>query len=143
MVYWAEIVGNTIDIPSVIMGLTVLTGGTSLLDNLTTVIVAKKGHGDMALASSIGSNIFDILVGLAVPRILYTAWPTTADVVSVGSEGTLVSLFLLLGTLVFIVVVVHCQGWKLTKTLGFLTMLFYIGYLVQAIVLELPFEICK
>jgi K+-dependent Na+/Ca+ exchanger-like protein len=143
MVYWAEIVGYTVGIPSVIMGLTVLAGGTSVPDLLTSVIVARKGHGDMALSSSIGSNIFDILVGLPVPWILYTAWPSTPEVVSIGSEGTLVSLFLLLGMLVFVVVVVHCQGWKLTKTLGFLMMLFYIGYLVQAIMLELPFETCK
>eukprot|EP00980_Cylindrotheca_fusiformis_P020681 scaffold7719_cov95-Cylindrotheca_fusiformis.AAC.3 len=74
MVDWAETIGHTIKIPSVIMGLTLLAAGTSVPDLLTSVIVAKMGEGDMALSSSIGSNIFDILVGLPVPWIGYTAW---------------------------------------------------------------------
>ena len=46
-----------------IIGLTVLAAGTSVPDLLTSVIVARKGFGDMAISSSIGSNIFDITVG--------------------------------------------------------------------------------
>ncbi len=49
------------------MGLTILAAGTSVPDLLTSVIVAKQGFGDMAVSSSIGSNIFDVLVGLPVP----------------------------------------------------------------------------
>jgi hypothetical protein len=85
MVVWAEVIGNTIGIPSVIMGLTVLAAGTSVPDLLSSVIVARRGSGDMAVSSSIGSNIFDILVGLPIPWILYTAWPTKPDVISVRS----------------------------------------------------------
>ena len=48
-----------------IMGLTVLAAGTSVPDLLSSVIVARRGSGDMAVSSSIGSNIFDILVGIA------------------------------------------------------------------------------
>ena len=49
------------------MGLTFLAAGTSVPDLLTSVIVARQGHGDMAVSSSIGSNIFDVLVGLPFP----------------------------------------------------------------------------
>ena len=73
MVDWAEIVGNTIGIPAELMGLTVLAAGTSVPDLLSSVIVARRGQGDMAVSSSVGSNIFDILVGLPVPWILYSA----------------------------------------------------------------------
>ena len=83
MVSFTEIVGHTIGVPSVVMGYTLLAAGTSVPDLLTSVIVARKGHGDMAVSSSIGSNIFDILVGLPVPWILYIAWPTKADSVEV------------------------------------------------------------
>jgi K+-dependent Na+/Ca+ exchanger-like protein len=82
MVEWAEIIGNTIGIPSVIMGLTLLAAGTSVPDLLSSVIVARMGEGDMALSSSIGSNIFDILVGLPLPWIIYTAWNKTTITVS-------------------------------------------------------------
>lgn len=46
-----------------VMGLTFLAAGTSIPDLITSVIVARKGHGDMALSSSIGSNMFDVTVG--------------------------------------------------------------------------------
>ena len=46
-----------------IMGLTFLAAGTSIPDLITSVIVARKGLGDMALSSSIGSNMFDVTVG--------------------------------------------------------------------------------
>ena len=84
MVEWATIVGATIGIPDIIMGLTFLAAGTSVPDLLSSVIVARRGEGDMAVSSSIGSNIFDILVGLPIPWILYTAWPTTPSTVSVS-----------------------------------------------------------
>ena len=46
------------------MGLTFLAAGTSIPDLFTSVIVARKGFGDMAVSSSVGSNIFDVTVGL-------------------------------------------------------------------------------
>ena len=44
--------------------------------------------------------------------------------------------------LVFVILAIHCQKWKLTKTLGGLMMVFYVLFLVQAILLELPFQTC-
>jgi Ca2+/Na+ antiporter len=46
-----------------VLGLTIIAAGTSIPDLITSVIVAKKGFGDMAVSSSVGSNIFDITVG--------------------------------------------------------------------------------
>ena len=60
MVWWVTVIGDVFQVPIVIMGLTFLAAGTSVPDLLTSVIVAKQGHGDMAVSSSIGSNIFDI-----------------------------------------------------------------------------------
>mmetsp|Transcript_14719 Transcript_14719/g.31961 ORF Transcript_14719/g.31961 Transcript_14719/m.31961 type:complete len:906 (+) Transcript_14719:68-2785(+) len=142
MVDWTEIIGNTLGIPSVVMGLTFLAAGTSVPDLLSSVIVARKGEGDMAVSSSIGSNIFDILVGLPVPWIIYTAFPSKPDSVLIGAENIWISIFVLLAMLVLIVVVIHCQGWRLTKMTGYIMFFFYIIFLVQAIVLELPFQVC-
>ena len=54
MVWMAEVIGALIKIPQAIMGLTFLAAGTSVPDLITSVIVAKKGFGDMAVSSSIG-----------------------------------------------------------------------------------------
>lgn len=64
MVWMAERIGHTIGIPEPVMGVTILAGGTSIPDALSSLIVAREGHGDMAVSSSIGSNIFDISVRL-------------------------------------------------------------------------------
>jgi Ca2+/Na+ antiporter len=70
MVWWATDIGCAFGIPDEVMGLTFLAAGTSVPDLLTSVIVAKQGHGDMAVSSSIGSNIFDVLVGLPFPWLV-------------------------------------------------------------------------
>ena len=44
--------------------------------------------------------------------------------------------------LVLVVFTIHCQGWKLTKFLGLVMITFYFVFLAQAIILELPFEVC-
>lgn len=51
------------------MGLTFLAAGTSIPDLITSVVVARQGHGDMAVSSSIGSNIFDVTVGYVIKSI--------------------------------------------------------------------------
>lgn len=71
MVTWATIIGAAVGIPDIIMGLTFLAAGTSVPDLLSSVIVARQGLGDMAVSSSIGSNIFDVTVGLPVPWLLF------------------------------------------------------------------------
>jgi AGAP008342-PA (fragment) len=63
MVWWATLIGETFSIPSEVMGLTFLAAGTSIPDLVTSVLVARKGLGDMAVSSSVGSNIFDVTVG--------------------------------------------------------------------------------
>ena len=37
---------------------------------ISSVVMAKLGEGDMAVSSSIGSYVFDILVGLPLPWIM-------------------------------------------------------------------------
>lgn len=66
MVWWANVAGDTVRIPPEVMGLTFLAAGTSIPDLITSVIVARKGFGDMAVSSSVGSNIFDVTVGWAL-----------------------------------------------------------------------------
>ena len=133
MVGWAETIGNTLGIDTFIMGLTFLAAGTSVPDLLSSVIVARMGEGDMAVSSSIGSNIFDILVGLPIPWLVYTLWPSKPSFVTIGAEGVGVSIMILLAMLVLIVVSIHYQGWKLTKCLGLAMFFFYFCFLFQAI----------
>merc|ERR1712050_518801 len=67
MVWWVEVLCGGLHIGEVVAGFTVLAAGTSIPDAVSSVAVARAGEGDMAVSSSIGSNIFDILVGLPIP----------------------------------------------------------------------------
>eukprot|EP00957_Ditylum_brightwellii_P125984 9605262-Ditylum_brightwellii.AAC.1 len=60
-----------------------------------------------------------------------------------SADGVALNVVILLVMLVFIVLAIHWQKWKLTKTLAFVMLLFYAGFLVQAIVLQLPIEACE
>jgi len=133
MVGWTETVGNTFGIPTFIMGLTFLAAGTSVPDLLSSVIVARMGEGDMAVSSSIGSNIFDILVGLPFPWTLYNIVRPKGTYVMISADGVWLNIMILLGMLLLIIVSIHFQGWRLTKCLGFTMFFFYFLYLLQAI----------
>ena len=76
-----------INAPDSIMWLTPLAAGTSIPDCLSSIAVARRGHGDMAVSSSIGSNIFDILIGLPVPWFILTAiyYPAMSAEMRAGS----------------------------------------------------------
>uniref|UniRef100_A0A1I8FNM0 Na_Ca_ex domain-containing protein n=1 Tax=Macrostomum lignano TaxID=282301 RepID=A0A1I8FNM0_9PLAT len=49
------------------LSLVVLAAGTSIPDLLSSIIVVKDGSGDMAVSNAIGSNVFDIDLGLGLP----------------------------------------------------------------------------
>ena len=42
-------------------------------DALSSILVARDGYGDMAVSNAIGSNVFDINLGLGLPFIIRIA----------------------------------------------------------------------
>ena len=63
-------IGIAFNINPIIMGQVIVAAGTSVPDAIGSVIVAKEGEADMAIANIIGSNIFDILLGNGLPFLL-------------------------------------------------------------------------
>lgn len=68
------IIGDTLKIPDSVMGITFLAAGTSVPEAVSSVIVAKQGHGSMGISNSIGSNTFDILLCLGLPWFIKAAF---------------------------------------------------------------------
>ena len=112
------------------MGLTFLAAGTSIPDLLTSVIVAKQGEGDMAVPSSIGSNIFDVLVGLPLPWLLYTLthWGEVGRSAPTRSSSRSSCSSLMLAA---VIITVAANGWRLTKGLGATMFVLYAVFVVQ------------
>jgi len=128
MVWWTTMVGDAIGIPSVVMGLTFLAAGTSVPDLITSVLVAKQGKGDMAVSSSVGSNIFDVTVGLPVPWLLWTL--IESQPVSVSSYGVGCSIMMLFAMLIAVFLSIVAFQWKMTKGMGALMMGLYVVFVV-------------
>merc|ERR1711874_33082 len=131
MVWWASLTGEAFGISDAVMGLTFLAAGTSVPDLITSVLVAREGKGDMAVSSSIGSNLFDVTVGLPVPWLLYTAInQKDMDVSSIGMGCSIGMLFIML-ILVFISILIF--KWKMTKPMGVAMLGFYVVFVVVSL----------
>jgi len=109
---------EAIHVPAVVVALTVLAAGTSVPDMFASIVVAKQGRGDMAVANAVGSNIFDILVGLGLPWLL--AMAIHSDVVQIDTSGLMASALLLFGTVVLLFIFLltklklsRWEGWAL------------------------------
>jgi len=132
MVEGIEIIGRQIGVPVFIMALTFLAAGTSVPDLLSSVVVARQGKGDMAVSSSIGSNIFDVAVGLPLPWLCYTIY--FREPVKVAQAS---AVFISVGILLFMVLAVifsiMASGWKMSRALGVGMFGLYLVYVGQEI----------
>jgi len=134
MVTWASKLGCLWHIHPAIMGVTVLAAGTSVPDAIGSLLVARDGQGDMAVSNAIGSNVFDILLGLGLPWslscIVYgKPVPVDAD----NLEGLSIILF---STLAAVYLVTLLSGFKLTKCVGAIFFSFYFLFVVYNLLHE-------
>jgi len=111
------------------MGLIFLAAGTSIPDALGSIGVAKKGEGDMAVANALGSNVFDILLGLGVPWLISCVigkevkFPGAWDSIKYDILVLFLVLAIFLGSLI-------ANKWYLTKYLGMVLLNFYVVFIV-------------
>ncbi|CAL8264266.1 unnamed protein product [Lota lota] len=136
MVWMVTVVSFTLGIPEVIMGITFLAAGTSVPDCMASLIVARQGMGDMAVSNSIGSNIFDVLLGLGFPWALRTLIVNYGSVVYINSKGLVYSVILLLASVVLTVLSVHLNHWRLDRRLGLSLLLLYAIFLLCSVGFE-------
>nr|XP_015206715.1 PREDICTED: sodium/potassium/calcium exchanger 4 isoform X3 [Lepisosteus oculatus] len=136
MVWMVTIIGYTLGIPDVIMGITFLAAGTSVPDCIASLIVARQGLGDMAVSNTIGSNVFDILVGLGVPWGIQTLAVNYGSEVKINSRGLVYSVVLLLGSVALTVLGIHFNKWKLDLKLGIYVLVLYAVFLCFSIMIE-------
>ncbi|KAJ8389869.1 hypothetical protein AAFF_G00113380 [Aldrovandia affinis] len=136
MVWMVTVIGYTLGIPDVIMGITFLAAGTSVPDCMASLIVARQGLGDMAVSNSIGSNVFDILVGLGLPWALQTLAVDYGSYIHLNSKGLVFSVGLLLASVFLTVLGVHLNKWVLDRRLGLICLMMYAVFLCFSILIE-------
>lgn len=121
----------------------------------------------MAVSSSVGSNIFDVCVGLPIPWLLYFIMEpirsgNAAAAVAVSryiplslpiteccrfSNGLVCSVGMLFIMLLLLILAIALCGWKMNKAFGIVMIVSYIGFCVMSVSLETghfqcPLRIC-
>ncbi len=121
-------ISHVLDIPEAIIALTVLAIGTSVPDLISSYLVAKDGKGGMAVSNAIGSNIFDVLIGLGLPWFI--ALTVFGREVEVAKDNLIISVLLLFGSVIVVFLLIAMNKWKINKLSGGILIAVYIGYLL-------------
>ena len=103
-----------------LVGLTIVSIGTSLPELVTSIVAARKNEVDMALGKAIGSNIFNILMVLGIASAISPIAFLTENLVDIA-------ILMVFSVLVWIF------AWtkkKLTKPEGAVMLLLYAAYVV-------------
>jgi len=66
----AKSLAEMVNLPELVIGLIIVAIGTSLPEICISVIAARRGEADMAVANIVGSNIFNILFVLGIGSVL-------------------------------------------------------------------------
>ncbi|XP_059055192.1 sodium/potassium/calcium exchanger 3-like isoform X2 [Achroia grisella] len=134
------ILGDTLNLPDSITGLTILAAGTSLPEAVSSVLVTNQGNGTMGISNCIGSNTFDILLCLGLPWLVKSLfYPTTPGNhwVTMNSSGISYNAISLLSTLFALYGCLALNKFQLDWKIGITCATVYAGFLIFASLIEL------
>ncbi|MAU51454.1 MAG: sodium:calcium antiporter [Roseovarius sp.] len=103
-----------------VIGLTIVAIGTSTPELVTSVIAARKGHGDVAFGNIVGSNIFNILGILGVTALVHP--------LAVPPGIAAFDIWVMLAATVVMLVLAR-TGWRVGRREGAAMLLGYAAYL--------------
>lgn len=118
IVQGAEALAALLGVPDLVIGLTVVSAGTSLPELATSVVAAFRGQRDIAVGNIIGSNVFNLLIVLGA----------AAAVVPQGLDVPLSALTFDLPVMLAVAVVclpIFFTGHRIDRLEGFIFLGFY------------------
>lgn len=119
----AVTIAEALGISPVIIGLTVLSIGTTLPELTTSILAARRGYSDLAIGNAVGSCIFNILfIGGAVACIHPITLPA-------GGRGDTIA-FLALSLVLLPMILFDRGGKRIGRIDGALLLAGYVGYTV-------------
>jgi Ca2+/Na+ antiporter len=152
MVVCVNKLGCLLGIGKFTMAFVVIAMGTSVPDTIASMLVAQDGFADMAVSNAIGSNIFDINLGLGFPYLISIAvgWSKQhfLDLKGCSADGTTPilqgALYVKFGGILLIILVLQLIGFKISgfKLSKFLGAFFFFLYFVVAVYAVLSSFFC-
>jgi cation:H+ antiporter len=92
----ASSIAKSLNIPTIIIGLTIVAFGTSAPEAAVSISAAMKGQNDIAIANVVGSNIFNILFVLGVSAVIAPVKVQKTTIIKEFPFALLASLVLLI-----------------------------------------------
>jgi cation:H+ antiporter len=114
-------IAEFLEIPSVIMGLTVIAIGTSVPEIATCVIAARKGKSGLAIGNIIGADILNICL---VAGLSSVANPLSAK------KHEILFMFPAMLIVVFTMLAMLRFGYNLTRRNGIVLLSLYLAYVI-------------
>ncbi len=121
LVYSGVELGKILGIPEMIMGLFTLAIGTSIPELVVTFSSARKGLHDLSIGTILGSNTFNIMIGIGLPALFLNI---PVEPLSLAFDAP-VMIFVTILVLLLIK-----RGMKLTRVDGIILMATYVAYAV-------------
>ncbi|KAF1745458.1 hypothetical protein MXB_3550, partial [Myxobolus squamalis] len=135
LIWMIVIISHNYEIPESIVGTTFVAFGSSVPDIYCSLIVVRKGLGDMAICHSIGSNTFDLLIGLGLPYLLATFYRSGLNIfynytaIKINSYLLIYSCIMCIISIIVVWLILYVKNWKLTRKISVFLLLFYSYFL--------------
>ncbi len=129
MVDIAVKIAETLNVSLQLIGLTIVSAGTSLPELATSLVAARKGNTDLAVGNIIGSNIFNILFILGASALIRP--------VNYNLAFNLDGIVLVLGTMFLLVTMFTGEKRKVDRWEATVLLTCYIGYVIYLITMEI------
>lgn len=131
LVEGASGIAKKFHIPEIVIGLTIVSIGTSLPELFVSIKSAASGHSDMAIGNVIGSNIANLLFILGMSTIIKS--------VSFKRETRLIEIPMCLAiTIIFMMI---CNfGQNVTRFEAIILLALFIGFIIYTIVMAFKGE---
>jgi len=123
---------NLLGISPIIIAFTIIAAATSIPDTVISVTNAKKGNIDDATSNVFGSNIFDILVGIGLPLLIYVCYKGAVLIEFANLE-------IILGLLGATILVLYffAEDHVLTKKNAVVLLLMYLAFVLYTVSLAI------
>ncbi|KAL9447387.1 hypothetical protein AB3S75_014953 [Citrus x aurantiifolia] len=128
-------IGTILELPSAILGLTVLAWGNSVGDLVADVAVAKAGHPAMAMAGCFAGPMFNMLVGLGSALVMQTtnSYPKAYELHF--HLGIIIAFVFLLMSLMGSLLVIIWSRFRVPRFWGFCLVALYAVFIALSLII--------
>lgn len=137
-----KMLGTVYHISDAVLGLTVFAMGNSLGDLVSNMTIAKMGYPMMALSACFGGPMLNIMVGVGVSCLVVMLQQRKSDeAYRIELSPTLgISGITLLLTLLLLLVAVPLNKWEMSRTIGFITIMFWTVSTIINVFIEISYH---